>query len=129
MTRILLSKSSQKFIKKLKDKNLKNKIKDGLDKIRTDYTVGEKKTGDLKGFWSLDVFYNKTNYEICYEVREEDGLIVIVVMIGTRENFYKELKRYIDNWFIRDSERGLLYYVEIFIILQQMSALDLILVS
>jgi len=97
MTRILLSKSSQKFIKKLKDKNLKNKIKDGLDKIREDYTIGEKKTGDLKGFWSLDVFYNKTNYEICYEVREEDGLLVIVVMIGTRENFYKELKRYIDN--------------------------------
>lgn len=115
MTRLLLSKSSQKFVKKLKDKNLKNKIKDGLDKIRTDYTVGEKKTGDLKGFWSLDIFYNKTNYEICYEVREEDGLIVIVVMIGTRENFYKELKRYIDNWFLRDSERGLLYYVEIFI--------------
>lgn len=118
MTRILLSKSSQKFIKKLKDKNLKNKIKDGLDKIREDYTIGEKKTGDLKGFWSLDVFYNKTNYEIWYEVREEDGLLVIVVMIGTRENFYKELKRYIDNWFLRDSERGLLYYVEIFIILQ-----------
>lgn len=106
MTRLLLSKSSQKFIKKLKDKNLKNKIKDGLDKIREDYTIGEKKTGDLKGFWSLDVFYNKTNYEICYEVREEDGLLVIVVMIGTRENFYKELKRYIDNWFLRDSEGG-----------------------
>lgn len=125
MTRLLLSKSSQKFIKKLKDKNLKNKIKDGLDKIREDYTVGEKKTGDLKGFWSLDVFYNKTNYEICYEVREEDGLLVIVVMIGTRENFYKELKRYIDNWFLRDSERGLLYYVEIFIILQLAYMFDL----
>ena len=86
-----------------------------MNKIRDDYTVGEKKTGDLKGFWSLDVFYNKTNYEICYEVREKDGLLIIVVMIGTRENFYKELKRYIDNWFLRDSERGLLYYVEIFI--------------
>ena len=125
MTRLLLSKSSQKFIKKLKDKNLKNKIKDGLDKIREDYTIGEKKTGDLKGFWSLDVFYDKTNYEICYEVREEDGLLVIVVMIGTRENFYKELKRYIDNWFLRDSERGLLYYVEIFIVLQLAYMFDL----
>lgn len=51
MTRLLLSKSSQKFIKKLKDKNLKNKIKDGLDKIKDNYTLGERKTGDLKGFW------------------------------------------------------------------------------
>ena len=83
--------------KKLKDKNLKNKIKDGLDKIKDNYTVGERKTGDLKGFWSLDIFYNKTNYEICYEVKEEEGRIIIVVMIGTRENFYKELKRYIDD--------------------------------
>lgn len=97
MTRLLLSKSSQKFIKKLKDKNLKNKIKDVLDKIKDNYTVGERKTGDLKGFWSLDIFYNKTNYEICYEVKEEEGRIIIVVMIGTRENFYKELKRYIDD--------------------------------
>lgn len=95
MTKLLLSKSSQKFIKKLKNKSLKNKIKDGLDKIKDDYTVGGKKTGDLKDFWSLDIFYNKTNYEICYEVREDNSLVIIVVMIGTRENFYKELKRYI----------------------------------
>lgn len=99
MTKLLLSKSSQKFIKKLKDKSLKNKIKDGLDKIKDDYTIGERKTGDLKDFWSLDIFYNKTNYEICYEVREDNGVVIIVVMIGTRENFYKELKRYIRDWF------------------------------
>lgn len=95
MTKLLLSKSSQKFIKKLKDKSLKNKIKNGLDRIKDDYKVGERKTGDLKNFWSLDVFYNKTNYEICYEVIEDDDFVIIVVMIGTRENFYKELKRYI----------------------------------
>ena len=114
MTRLLLSKSSQKFIKKLKDKNLKNKIKDGLDKIKDDYTLGERKTGDLKGFWSLDIFYNKTNYEICYEVKEEEGRIIIVVMIGTIENFYKELKRYIDDWFLGDSERGLFVVTVVF---------------
>ena len=114
MTRLLLSKSSQKFIKKLKDKNLKNKIKDSLDKIKDNYTLGERKTGDLKGFWSLDIFYNKTNYEICYEVKEEEGRIIIVVMIGTRENFYKELKRYIDDWFSRDSDRGLFVVAVVF---------------
>lgn len=95
MYKLVLSKTSQKFIKKISDKGLKNKIKDGLDRIKEDYTVGDRKTGDLKGFWSLDVYYNKTNYEICYELIEDEGKVIIVVMIGTRENFYKELKRYI----------------------------------
>lgn len=95
MYKLVLSKTSQKFIKKISDKGLKNKIKDGLDRIKEDYTVGDRKTGDLKGFWSLDVYYNKTNYEICYELIEDQGKVIIVVMIGTRENFYKELKRYI----------------------------------
>ncbi len=95
MNRLVLSSSAQKFIKKISDKRLKDKIKLGLDKIRDDYTVGSRKTGDLRGFWSLDIFYNKTNYEICYEVIEDDGKVIIVVMIGTRENFYKELKRFL----------------------------------
>lgn len=95
MYKLVLSKASQKFIKKISDKGLKNKIKEGLDRIKEDYTVGNRKTGDLKGFWSLDVYYNKTNYEICYELIENEGKIILVVMIGTRENFYKELKRYI----------------------------------
>ena len=95
MYKLVLSKASQKFIKKISDIGLKNKIKDGLDRIKEDYTVGDRKTGDLKGFWSLDVYYNKTNYEICYELIEDQGKVIIVVMIGTRENFYKELKRYI----------------------------------
>ena len=61
MYKLVLSKASQKFIKKISDKGLKNKIKEGLDRIKEDYTVGNRKTGDLKGFWSLDVYYNKTN--------------------------------------------------------------------
>ena len=95
MYKLVLSKASQKFIKKISDNGLKEKIKAGLDRIRENYTVGKRKTGDLKGFWSLDVYYNKTNYEICYELIEDEGKVIIVVMIGTRENFYKELKRYI----------------------------------
>ena len=41
-----------------------------------------------------DIFYNKTNYEIAYRIYEEDGKLVVVLLAGTRENFYKELKRY-----------------------------------
>ena len=38
--------------------------------------------------------YNKTNYELAYTVEYEGEKIIVVVMAGTRENFYDELKRY-----------------------------------
>lgn len=101
MTEIRLSSKATKFIKKLKDKNLKNKIKQSIELIAKDYTVGDLKTGDLRGIYSLDVFYNKTNYEIAYTVDEDENIFILVLLIGTRENFYKELKEYIwENGFI-----------------------------
>jgi len=56
--------------------------------------MGGLKTGDLSGIYGYDVYYNKTNYEIAYRVYEEAGKIVVVILAGTRENFYDELKRY-----------------------------------
>ena len=84
-----------KFIKKLKDKKLKKLYQEAIDKIREDYTIGERKTGDLSGFYGYDIFYNKTNHELAYTIENIDGEMVIIVMAGTRENFYNELKRYI----------------------------------
>ena len=42
-----------------------------------------------------DIFYNKTNYELAYRVEYVENKMIIVIMAGTRENFYNELKRYI----------------------------------
>lgn len=95
MNEIRLSNSALKFLKKLKDKKLKDLIKLNLENLREDYTIGSLKTGDLKGIYSLDVFYNKTNYEIAYTVIDENIVIVNIIMIGSRENFYKELKKYL----------------------------------
>lgn len=60
--------SAAKFIKKLKDKKLKKLYQEAIDKIREDYTIGERKTGDLSGFYGYDIFYNKTNYELAYTI-------------------------------------------------------------
>jgi len=49
----------------------------------------------LAGIYGYDVFYNRTNYEIAYSIYEEDDKIAVVIMAGTRENFYHELKRYL----------------------------------
>ena len=84
-----------KYLKKLKDKKLKKLYQDAVDKIREDCTIGETKTGDLTGFYGYDIYYNKTNYELAYTIERIDGELVVVIMAGTRENFYEELKRYI----------------------------------
>ena len=49
----------------------------------------------MTGFYGYDIYYNKTNYELAYTIERIDGELVVVVMAGTRENFYDELKRYI----------------------------------
>lgn len=84
-----------KYIKKLKDKKLKALYKNAIDEICMDYTVGEQKTGDLTGVYGYDIYYNKTNYELAYTVERVGEEIIVVIMAGTRENFYEQLKRYL----------------------------------
>ena len=76
---------------------LKNRVAlQALHHIAQDPYAGERKTGDLAGLYGYDVYYNKTNYEIAYRIYEEDGKLVVVILAGTRENFYEQLKRYVN---------------------------------
>ena len=86
---------AERFFKKLKEKGLKDAFRKALEAIAQDHYTGESKTGDLSGIYGYDVYYNKTNYEIAYRIYEEDGKLVAVILAGTRENFYQQLKRYI----------------------------------
>ena len=83
-----------KYLKKLKDKGLKEKFHEAIQTILENPFVGEAKKGDLEGILCRDICYNKTNYEIAYTVYQEEDQIIIVIMAGTRENFYDSLKRY-----------------------------------
>ena len=94
MTEVRFLPPAAKYLKKIKDKKLKTLYQDAVDKIREDHTIGEPKTGDLSGVYGYDIFYNKTNYELAYTVEYEDDKIIVVIMAGTRENFYDQLKRY-----------------------------------
>ena len=86
---------AEKYFKKLKDKQLKRTFKEAIIRIRENPDVGIAKTGDLSGIYSLDIKYGRINYELAYRVTQlENGDMVVVIMAGTRENFYKELKRY-----------------------------------
>ena len=84
---------AKRYFKKIKDKRLKEVMRAALAKISYNPYIGEEKTGDLAGIYGYDIFYNRTNYEIAYRIYEEGGKLVVVILAGTRENFYDELKR------------------------------------
>ncbi|MCL1941044.1 MAG: type II toxin-antitoxin system RelE/ParE family toxin [Synergistaceae bacterium] len=87
---------ARRYFKKIKEKGLIAAYSKALMEISADPSAGELKTGDLAGIYCKDVYYNKANYEIAYSVCEDEERIVVVILAGTRENFYRELKRYMD---------------------------------
>ena len=94
MYRLKYSTASRKYFKKINEKGLKKSFENALKSIQENPYIGKPKKGDLSGIYGYDVFYNKTNYEIAYKIYEEKGKSVVVILAGTRENFYEELKRY-----------------------------------
>jgi mRNA interferase RelE/StbE len=50
------------------------------------------KSGDLADVYGYDFYCNRMNYEIAYLVSEDNLKKIVVLLAGTRENFYKELK-------------------------------------
>lgn len=96
MLPVIYTPITEKYFKKLKDKQLKNIFKNAILSIRNNPYIGEAKTGDLNGLYSLDIYYNRTNYELAYRISKLDnGDMIVIIMAGTRENFYNELKRYL----------------------------------
>ncbi|MEL7566562.1 MAG: type II toxin-antitoxin system RelE/ParE family toxin [Dehalobacterium sp.] len=97
MTKLIILPPAAHYLKKLKEKPLKDKFQATIDQILLDPYFGEPKTGDLSGIYCCDLFYNKTNYELAYTIIEENRETVVVILAGTRENVYSELKRYMQH--------------------------------
>jgi mRNA-degrading endonuclease RelE of RelBE toxin-antitoxin system len=94
MAQLKILPPAARFLKKIMDKQLKDLFQKAIDEILLEHTVGTPKTGDLSGILGYDIYYNKTNYELAYTVEYIDDKVIVVIMAGTRENFYEELKRY-----------------------------------
>jgi mRNA-degrading endonuclease RelE of RelBE toxin-antitoxin system len=95
MHEIRFTGSAERYLKKIKEKPLKTAFETALNNILKDPYLGELKTGDLTGIYCYDFYYNKTNYEIAYRVYENNDQVIIVILAGTRQNLYKELKKFI----------------------------------
>jgi mRNA-degrading endonuclease RelE of RelBE toxin-antitoxin system len=94
MLKLIVLPPAAHFLKKLKEKTLKDLFQKTVDEILLDPYIGEAKSGDLSGVYCCDIYYNKTNYELAYTLVETPNETVVIVLAGTRENFYEELKRY-----------------------------------
>jgi len=84
--KIVFLRQAHRFIKKA-DPPLKEKIKEEVLKIAEKPQIGEALTGKLKPLRSHHFHFIKTQYRIAYKV--EGNLIIVVV--GSRENFYRDL--------------------------------------
>jgi mRNA interferase RelE/StbE len=93
MYEIQYSKAAERYFKKIKNKHLLSAFKAAIDRLKINPYIGQAKTGDLCGIWSFDVKYAKVNYEIAHRIYEINKHLVVVILAGTRENFYEELKR------------------------------------
>ena len=95
MYEIRYSKPAEHYLKKIKDARLLAAFKEVIDKLKTDPYIGIQKVGDLRGINGYDVKYAGTNYELAYRIYEDNGKYVVIILAGTRENFYEALKRII----------------------------------
>lgn len=97
MYRLIILPAAARFLKKIKEKPLKLAFQKSIDAMIKDPYRTEPKTGDLSGVYCSDFFYNKTNYEIAYTIIEKDVKTIVIILAGTRENFYNQLKHYMKN--------------------------------
>mgnify|MGYP001249930873 CR=1 FL=1 len=96
-TKLKISPAAKRFFKNMKkQKHLQSIFQDALsDIIANPLEAGNLKTGDLAGIYGYDIYYNGVNYEIAYAIEKgREGKTILIILAGTRENFYQELKRY-----------------------------------
>jgi len=86
----LFATAFRRFVKK-QSLPLQLAIQDEVDGIGENPGIGEEKKGDLTGFRVHKFRLHQQQYLIAYEVMKAN---LIFVMIGTHENFYRDLKKY-----------------------------------
>lgn len=64
-----------------------------LPQIQNDpYEAGERLKGIFRMYWKYKFVFKSVDYRIIYQI-QKNQLIIVLVLIGTRENLYKKLRR------------------------------------
>ncbi len=81
----------KKFVKK-QARPLQLSIEDEIEKIIENPSMGETKKGDLQGYRVHKFTFKKQRFLIAYRILEAE---IIFYMVGSHENFYRNLKQYL----------------------------------
>ena len=91
MYQIVITPSVKKSAKKL-PKQTRQEITEQSQELKENPYVGEKLSGSLHFLYSFHLKFKNVNYRIAYTINNSQKQI-IVHLIGSREGFYKRLKR------------------------------------
>ena len=91
--RVFLSSKAGKQYKKL-DLHIRDTIKSNLDGLQQHPHKAYTLSGKYAGLRYLKIMHKGVHYRIVYDVFDEKKE-VLIIFLGTRENFYKELRRYL----------------------------------
>jgi hypothetical protein len=91
------------FVKKAR-KPLQLAIEDAVEEVCANPSIGEAKLGDLAGIWVYRFKFQRQEYLLAYhpptveprrQSAEAEFLVIDFYQVGSHENFYDELKRYL----------------------------------
>jgi len=89
--KILQSRSFERKVKKF-TKHEKNKLDEQIRKIMDNPFIGSEKKGDLRGVYVHKFKFETVQYLMAYRFVGEN---LELVMIGSHENYYRDLKSHL----------------------------------
>lgn len=90
---VSLSKKAKKQYEKF-DQHIKKKLKHNLQQLEEKPYEGFSLSGKYADLRYIKITHKGVNYRAVYDISEDEKL-ALVIFLGTRGNFYKELRRYL----------------------------------
>ena len=90
MTTVFFSRHAEKDLKNLPARASQELYLEHVPLLEENSRLGKPLHGPLRGYFSFEFHSDGVSYRIAYEIVESD---VIILMIDTRDNFYKEFSR------------------------------------
>ncbi len=88
---VIIPNSVKSDLKSL-DKKVQKKILEIIKQIAERTEEGEKLSGPLKALYKIKFSFAGIQYRIIYRI-DELQMVICLILVGTRENFYLKLKQ------------------------------------